>query len=524
MIDLLCLAPFFLMMRNLRISWRAQWLAAFFFSAGNWVGQDYFSPQSFGFLLYLVFTAILVNWFVDPDPREPLRVFRRWSRPRRYGLMLSSQRAGELPPLVASPGQRAFLLTLLIAIFTVATVSHQLTPFFLIGACGGLVLVRRSTLPGLPIILGVILAGYFSFAAVGYWSGHLSNVFSGVGHLGLNVASGVGGRLVGSTPTHLLALHAKVEVAAVIVGLAGLGWLRRRARGTSDRVLLTLLLMPIALIGVVSYGGEITLRTFLFMLPAASVLAGMAFFPDWRSTRPNWRLVAALAGCAVVLPAAFFLARYGNEAFEQVPAGELAASSWIYAHDTHGVRLLWLSTDPKNDVTPQMPWAYRDLTKVVYVPALAPRDPASTADILDHLFAAGPGSYLIVDRTQVAAIQQTASYAPDWETRFRASLSSEPDVRVAFANDSAVIYSLSWAPSARRLPLNVAMAAAAPHSYTWTRVGLVVFWLLLALIAAREFIRLWRPSAGVIRVLWLASMPLLVLLVGDIFLRFAVLS
>ena len=66
-------------------------------------------------------------------------------------------------------------------------------------------------MPGLPILLGVIFAGYVSFATVGYWSGHLSNVFGGVGDLGLNVTSSVGSRLQGSTPTHVVALHAEVR-------------------------------------------------------------------------------------------------------------------------------------------------------------------------------------------------------------------------------------------------------------------------------------------------------------------------
>ena len=40
--------------RNLRATWRAKWLAAFLFEVGDWVGQDYFSPQSFNYLLYLL--------------------------------------------------------------------------------------------------------------------------------------------------------------------------------------------------------------------------------------------------------------------------------------------------------------------------------------------------------------------------------------------------------------------------------------------------------------------------------------
>jgi hypothetical protein len=522
-IDLLCLPPLFLIMRNLRVSWRAQWLAAFLFTVGNWVGQDYFSPQSFDYLLYLVFVAILVNWFADPDRSRPLRIIQASRLARLHRRIFGPLRPGELPPRPAKVGQRAFLLALLIAIFTVSTASHQLTPFFMIGACAGLVLIRRCTLPGLPILFGVILAGYVSFATVDYWSGHLSNVLGGIGHLGLNVTTSVGGRLTGSSPTHLLALHARVLVALVIVGLAGLGLLRRRRQGMDDRVLLTLFVMPFLLIGVVSYGGEIALRTYLFLLPAACLLGALFFFPHPQS-ETSWRSVTALVGCALVLPVGFILARYGNEAFERVPPGELAASNWVYAHDAHGVRLLWLSTAPATDVTPEMPWSYRDLTKVEYVPTLAPRDPASVGGLVSALRAAGPGSYLIATRTQVVAMQQTASYTDNWGTRFRADMSAAPDVRIAFATKTAVIYTLHWPPGARPMPLPTSGAGTASHRFAWTGAGLIVLWLLLALLAASEFIRLWRPSTGVIKLLWLASGPLFLLLAADVVLRFVVLS
>ena len=245
-IDLLYLPPLFLIMRNLRFSWRAQWLGAFFFTVGNWVGQDYFSPQSFSYLLYLVFVAILVNWFIDPARSRPLPVLARSWPVRLHRRLFGDLRSGERPPRRATTGQRAFFLGLLIAIFTVTTVSHQLTPLFMIAACGGLVVIRRCTAPGLPILMGVILAGYVSFAAVGYWSGHLSNVFGGVGDLGLNVSSSVNSRLSGTSPLHLLALHAKEGLGAVILGLAGIGLLRRRRRGIDDRVLLVLVIVPIA--------------------------------------------------------------------------------------------------------------------------------------------------------------------------------------------------------------------------------------------------------------------------------------
>ena len=62
-IDLLSLVPMGLIVKRLHATWRAKWLALFIFTVGNWVGQDYFSPQSFNYLLYLFFLALLITYF-----------------------------------------------------------------------------------------------------------------------------------------------------------------------------------------------------------------------------------------------------------------------------------------------------------------------------------------------------------------------------------------------------------------------------------------------------------------------------
>ena len=521
MIDLLCLPPFFLLMRNLRISWRAKWVAGLLFAVGNWVGQDYFSPQSFNYVLYLVFLAILVNWFTEPGLSRPPRVLvtglARVHR-RLFGIV----RPGELGPRPASTGQRAFLLAVLLAIFAVSTMSHQLTPFYLIGAAVALVVVRRSTLRGLPVLTGVILVVWISFAAVDYWSGHMSNIFGGVGNLGSNLTSSVGGRLTGSSATHLIPLHMREAVAATIVGLALLGLLRRRRAGFDDRVLLALLCMPVLSIALQSYGGEMALRIYLFLLPAACVLAGCFFFADPRAGRASWRAVPVLALCAAVLPAAFLLARYGNEAYEQIPPGELAASNWVYAHDGHGARILWLSSSPAADNTPEMPWSYRDMNKILYLPVQAPRDPVSVSGAVSALRSAGPGSYLVSTGTQEMYLEQSAGYPARWGDRFNRLMSAAPGVRVAFASSTAVVYTLHWPPGAQPRPLPPTAGRASPATTILSVTGLILAFLLIAVLAVREFARVCFPLASwLIRPLSAVSLPLLVLVLGDVILRFA---
>ncbi|HTT51420.1 MAG TPA: hypothetical protein VMH35_08475 [Streptosporangiaceae bacterium] len=524
LIDLLTLPPFFLLMRNLRISWRATWLAGFLLVAGNWVGQDYFSPQSLSYVLYLVFLAILVNWFTDPGlSRKPPG---RTAGPAGVHRLVSGRLdPGELSPRPASTPARVFLLSLLIGIFLVSVMSHQLTPFYMTGACLALVLIRRSRLSGLWVLCAVLVVCWLNFAAVDYWSGHLSNIFGGVGNLQGNLSSSVGGRLAGSTASHLLTLHARVGVAGAIVLLAVLGLLRRRLRGFDDRVLIALFILPMLTVGLQSYGGEIALRIYLFLLPPACVLAACFFFPSPAAgSRAGWRLFPVLALCAVVFPVSFILVRYGNEAFERVPPGELAATNWIYAHDAQGVRLLWLSSSTKIDVTPEMPWSYADISRVDYVPVLAPRDPADVRDVLSALHGGGPGAYLIETRTQDTYLQQTAGYPAGWQVAFQHRMQAGHLVRVAFANSDTVIYQLRWPAGARPYPLPPDGSGHASYPALLGGAELVVVLATIGVLAAREFARIGSPAAQrLVRPLTLACYPLLFLTAAVVVLRFALL-
>ena len=539
MIDLLCLPPLFLIMRNLRISWRARWLAGFFFTVGNWVGQDYFSPQALNYLLYLVFVAILTTWFtgVGPTGYPWLPILARsarygwpawlpgWLRPSRLDRRGSRRlEPGELPARPASTAQRALLLALLIGIFAVATTSHQLTPFYMLGACLVLILARRCVLVGLPVLFGVMVVGWFSYAAVAYWSGHMADIFGGIGQLGGNVSTSVGGRVTGGDALHELVLVTRAAVAGLIALLACLGIVRRRLRHLDDRILIALLYMPLFSIALQSYGGEIALRIYLFLLPAAAILAACLFLPGPEPGRPNWRWLAPVAVCAVVLPLAFLVARYGNENFERTPTGELTAMNYVYDHAGNGARVLWLSPSPATDVTPQMPWAYRDIAKVEFIPAKAPPNPASTAPLVSALRRYGPDTYLVAMNTQVSYLQETSGYAHDWRQRFRAAMTASPGVQEVYSNGSAAVFAVKFPPGTAGHPPVMNPAGPALPTVVWTPLGLAVLWLLIVVLAAREFTRVCAPgSVRLLRLLTLASWPLLILTLEFVIARFVVL-
>ncbi|HEX2298738.1 MAG TPA: hypothetical protein VHH34_09505, partial [Pseudonocardiaceae bacterium] len=285
--NLLFLLAFALLLRNFRASWRAAWFAAWLFCVLNWVGQDYFSPQGFGYWLYLIFIAILVTWFRPADTDATVRTGAAGAagtapdpgRRRAFAWLwpAGGLRSGELPARPAEHAVRVALLLLLLGVFVVASASHQLTPFFMVGACAGLVLARRCLATGLPVLLVVILAAWISYLSVGYWSGHLADLLGGIGDLTGNVASSVGDRAAAGNAEHQQVVLVRIALTVALFLVAGFGVLRRRLRGLDDRVAVVLLLSPLLALGLQSYGGEITMRVYLFALPAACVLAAYAF-------------------------------------------------------------------------------------------------------------------------------------------------------------------------------------------------------------------------------------------------------
>jgi hypothetical protein len=536
-IDMACLVPLYLIMRSIRASWRAKWLAAFLFEVGNWVGQDYFSPQSFNYLLYLAFVAMLLTWFglrpatAVADKTVPARPgimgipTRRWRRWRWRRAQYDALGPGEIEARPSTRGQRALLLTIVLGLFVFSTTSHQLTPFNMIAACLGLVAVRRCTITGLPVLLAVIVTAWVSFEAVAFWSGHLSALFGDVGNFGGNLSSSVADRVTG-TVQHRRVIELRSAFAAVVLLMAAAGVLRRRRWVTDDRVLITLVAMPFLAFATQSYGGEIALRVYLFALPGAAVLAAYLFFPGIREDgrRRLWRAIP-VSVCSVALLLAFFVARYGNESYERTPPGQVAAFNYLYARDQGGIRLLWLSPQPVGDITPQMPWEYRDIEKIEFLPELAPKDPSALNNLVASLRAAGPRSYLITTTTQENYLAQEAGYGSDWGTKFRAHMAAIPGIQVVYQNPDAVIYALGF-PAGTKVPPFGLSTGSPPTRFTiWTPIGLVVLILLLLVLTAREYVRVCLGAPRrIIRALTISSLPLLVAFIIVIIMRFRVLS
>ncbi|MEU6008519.1 lipopolysaccharide biosynthesis protein [Streptomyces sp. NPDC047453] len=511
-VQLLYLPPMFLLTRSLRASWRARWTGVWIFVLSGWVGQDYFSPQGFTYLLYLAFVAILLVWFRAPR------------------MLWTKARPGEAEVEPADRRQRAVLLLVVIGLFAASVPAHQLTPFVMLGVLAVLVLVRRSELRGLPVLFAVLAAFWLGFMAEPYWSGHFDELFGGVGGVGSNVSTSVSGRIQGGDSTHQLVLYTRVLLAGSVMAFACWGWWRRREHKYRERSLLVLTFVPFLGFGMQSYGGEMALRVFMFALPGAALLAALALFPRTGATaeeRDKDRvslapLAALMAG--LLLMGGFLVARWGNETFERIRPGEVAAMDYVYAHDKPTVRLLWLSNDPATNVTPAMPWGARDMERVDYVPTLAPTDPVLVSGLVKSLKDAGPNAYLMINRSQVTYLRMDVGYSATWESRLVRHLDDRRELRKVLGNDDVTLYELREQPSG---PVPEPDPGPIGPRVTWTPwsvVGGVAALALTVMLTAREVVRVaMRPSVRRLR--WLQgsfwfSLPLLAVLFASLVQRF----
>ncbi|MEU2772243.1 lipopolysaccharide biosynthesis protein [Streptomyces sp. NPDC007162] len=515
-IQLAYLAPMFLLVRSLRAGWRAKWTGIWFFVLCGWVGQDYFSPQGFTYLLYLMFVAILLVWF-----RAPHVIWTRF-------------RPGEAEVEPADRRQQAVLLMVLIGLYAATVPAHQLTPFVMLGVLAVLVLVGRSELRGLPVLFGVVAAVWLGFMAEPYWSGHFDELFGGVGGIGSNVSTSVSGRIQGGSSTHKLVLYVRVLLAGSMMAFAVWGWWRRRFHRYRERSLLVLTFVPFLGFGMQSYGGEMALRVFMFAVPGAALLAALALFPRTGATakerekdRVSLAPVAALLA-GLLLMGGFLVARWGNESFERVRPGEVAAMDYVYAHDRPTVRLLWLSNDTVNDVTPAIPWGARDMERVDYVPTLAPTDPVLVSSLVKALRDAGPNSYLMVNRGQVTYLRMDAGYSATWAGRLIQNLDDRQELKKVLVNDDVTMYALRTRP-AGAVPQPDPGPIGPRITWTpWSVIGGLAAVALILLLTARELVRVAvRPGVRQLRLLqgsfWF-SMPLLAVLLASLAQRFLTLK
>jgi len=336
---------------DLRLIWGGVW----FFAVGNWIGQDYYSPQGIALLFYLMLIALCVG---------PLRVEHIWADPGRrgwagvLGRYLAFASRGQPPSMPGLTPRARLAASILAMVLIVAIVTtHPLTPMIMLAALCGLWL------------LGQISLGYFAFALLVeagwllyYADGYLASVLPELVHRFGDTSAEIGDRLVDTSivsPGQVVVSWASRALTGVIALAALLGGLRRLAAGYRDGPAVMLTLAPAFLLIATSYGGEIAFRVYLFALPFLAFFAAALFFPS-PSTERDAVARYLLGTLGALLSVAFVLANNGKDRQYTFTHDEVEVSQWLYANAPVGSMLI--------EGAPNYPEQFMNYEHFTYVP------------------------------------------------------------------------------------------------------------------------------------------------------------
>ncbi|PNG20337.1 glycosyltransferase [Streptomyces cahuitamycinicus] len=442
--SLMLLLPLVLIYRTFTEDRRLIWTAVWLFYVANWVGQDYFSPQSVAYALHVGVLAVVL---------------------RRFGR--SAVRRGR---------PRQAVWTVVISVMIVAIViSHQLTPGMLAVCLLALCLSRRYR-DWVPLVMTVVIfLAWCLTAALPFLSAAMPDMIRSIGDVGANVETGYG-----ATPTGTGAIAtswaARLLSGSVLL-LAAVGVLRQRVLRHRARPLLLVAAAPLPMFAASSYGSEMIFRVLLFMLPGAAFFAAAALLPkvrtlaaaaddatdaaaqetgDGRATRPatarRWAigtwvpLAALLGGTLVFVPAYSGKDRINyfppqevalvRQLFDQAPGGSLVVAAnrnYPDAYASYGsIDHYWFLDDARSHVD-----------KIV-------RDPAATlAD--DMAGVERPArAYFLLTQGQLANSEMNGQLDKAQLDRIRASVAASPRFRLVAENGAGWLYVLKQSGGAER--------------------------------------------------------------------------
>ncbi len=420
--------------RLLTGDWRRTYLAVLLYEGLiAWVGQDYLSPQAFGYLLWLGIMAIVVRWLLVPPPAHS-----RWKLVgRARAVLLRSPGEATSPaisPLSASEvstPMRWLALVLVAAVYFVIVAAHQLTPYVALFGVTGLVLLGVLWRGWPTLLLLAVIAGGFLAPRYGLISQQFGGIFSG-GDVFEN-ASGVRGIMHTAAEERTADI---VHVLAVCMWLGAAAAIAFRWRSLGRVAIPAVLAFsPFLILGVQSYGGEAIYRVFLFSAPWCALLIA-ELIAEVRGA--PWRALVASVACVLAL-AAGTQGLYGPVEADAFTPAELAASLWLYTHAAPGSLLILAADD-----FPALETANYSSYDLVVIPS----DPqygqswlneANLGEVKAWIGSYGHASTYVVFSRSMAAYSTYFGY-PLGYLSLENAIRNSPAWRVVYRNADAVIY------------------------------------------------------------------------------------
>lgn len=413
---------------NLGANRRMALVGTALFILGNWVGQDYFSPQGTAFLFYLAVVYLATGVLAVAPAGWRLRFYDFLASKTGFEIMTGRVRSDRTGAAIL--GICALVLIGLIIAM------HQLTPLLILSATFGLFVIGRLRIDLFVFALLTELLWLFYFAD-SFMAPELRDIIAGFGAVGEETF----GRLVDlhtvSDEQRIVALASRLLSAGVGV-IAVLGGIIRLFERKFDLAALVLLAAPLPLVVATPYGGEVLFRVYFYCLP---FLAFFAAIPFAGRQRMGFVSGAVLMIVMTVFAGGFILANNGKDAQYRFTPQEVEASDWLYSRARPGELLI--------EGARNYPSQFRNYDNFIYVP-LSEELPEATEELTNDpaglvvrwLSESRHGGYVIITRSQ-KNMYYSLGLLPDGGLKgVEAALLASPELKVVFANRDAAIFTL----------------------------------------------------------------------------------
>ena len=436
---------------------RQRLLATLLVVLGDWVGQNYLAPQALALPLMIVAIGLWLR--IAPEPARGrlggLAEGLRYRLRRAAAFVVRGPKPGRGPsdPPLTPPLERRTAAVLAAPVVLAIILTHQLSPIVLITSTLLLALTTQRRL-GRLLTLMVGLQVFWLVLAWPFLSDRIRLFeFGGVPRPEIPVTTN-------PLPNAGLTARAAQLVVLLLVVLALAGLVRRLRAGRPAAALVTLVVSPLLLVPVQSYGGEAGLRAYLFSLPWLAVLASdvlvgaaaRALAPGER--RPRWataRGLAARGAVAIVSSLVLLLsavAYFGAELASRVGPEDVAASLWYEDNAPAGSILAYLSPGFPNRANAR--YANKQVPAASFSPSLTD-DPYTRSRLLDDelrmeavvgLMDALPltDRYLVIGPSQIRTLTLFGVLPPDVLQSLPGELRAAPEFRVVYDRGGTTIF------------------------------------------------------------------------------------
>ncbi|WP_395293384.1 glycosyltransferase [Kitasatospora hibisci] len=463
--NLLLLGPLLMLFRSITKDHRLVWGGVWLYFSTAWVGQDYFSPQAFAYLVSLTVVALVMRQLAVA---RTLAAAGRGPAKRRTGppgaRALST--ADEVPP---RGGWRVAPFLLVLVLLAVIVSSHQLTPVMLAVSLALLALGRRNRRTVLPVLAALVGLTVLWDATVArpFVSQNLASLVTALGSPDHNAVSGLA-QLGQAAPGQIMTSWADRFLTGAVLLLALAALVRHRSVRRIG--LVPLLTAPLLVLLANAYDGEMLFRAYLFALPAAAFLAATLLWgtrdaepadaepadppsgpepgspsdrtPAPPAGRPGGPLRTGVTAVVLLgLLGGMLFGYFGKESMNYFTPQEAAALRYVAATPP-GSRIVSLTANEPggelhyddHDRLVLSDASHEDLKRLVANPGDVLRM------VLERPNVAGGPTYLILTRAQLAECELTGLLPVAATEGFATAAATAPDLRLVFSNDDAVVY------------------------------------------------------------------------------------